>query len=117
MPIEALHAKRDSWDDDLATRDFAGVDDAAASSDSVIKATPYACRDARSIPLRPWLYGRQFLRGSLSVIVAPGAVGKTSLLIGSALAMVSGRSLLGKTVWGGAKSVWLWNLEDSRDEL
>ena len=29
----------------------------------------------------------------------------------------SGREILGKTVWGGPKHVWLWNLEDDRDEL
>lgn len=83
----------------------------------LVSATPYKCRDPRSIPQRPWIYGRQFLRGSLSVIVAPGAVGKTSLLTGSALAMVTGRALLGKTVWDGPMRVWLWNLEDSQDEL
>jgi len=86
-------------------------------SGPLVRATPYQCRDPRSIPLRPWIYGRQFLRGSLSVIVAPGAVGKTSLLVGHALAMVTGRSLLEKTVWDGPKRVWLWNLEDSQDEL
>jgi hypothetical protein len=47
---------------------------------SRISATPYACRDPKTIPPRPWIYGRQFLRGSLSVIVSPGAVGKTTLL-------------------------------------
>jgi hypothetical protein len=82
-----------------------------------ISATPYVCRDPRTIPPRPWIYGRQFLRGSLSVIVSPGAVGKTTLLIGTALAMVTGRSLLDKTVWEGPKRVWLWNLEDSEEEL
>jgi hypothetical protein len=39
---------------------------------SRISATPYACRDPKTIPPRPWIYGRQFLRGSLSVIVSPG---------------------------------------------
>jgi len=82
-----------------------------------IKATPYLCRDAREMPQRPWVYGRQILRGSLSVIVAPGAVGKTALMVGVSLALVTGRSLLGKTVWDGPKRVWLWNLEDSGDEL
>jgi hypothetical protein len=34
-----------------------------------------------------------------------------------ALAMVTGRDLLGKTVWGGPKRVWIWNLEDSAEEM
>lgn len=82
-----------------------------------IEAVLYQCRDARKIPLRPWIYGRQLLRGSLAIVVATGAVGKTSLLIGTALALVTGRPLLQKSVWGGPKRVWLWNLEESADEL
>lgn len=82
-----------------------------------IKATPYVCRDPRSMPLRPWVYGRQLLRGSLSLVVAPGATGKTALLVGTALALATGQALLDKTVWDGPKRVWLWNLEDSLDEL
>jgi hypothetical protein len=82
-----------------------------------VKATPYECRDPAAIPLRPWIYGRQLLRGSVSVIVSPGAVGKTALTVGMALAMATGRALFDKTVWEGPKRVWLWNLEDSGDEL
>jgi AAA domain len=82
-----------------------------------IKATPYVCVDPRTIPLRPWVYGRQLLRGSLSLVVAPGATGKTALLAGTALALTTGRPLLDKTVWDGPKRVWLWNLEDSSEEL
>jgi hypothetical protein len=82
-----------------------------------IKATPYVCRDPATIPLRPWVYGRQLLRGSLSLVVAPGATGKTALLAGTALALATGRALLDKTVWDGPKRVWLWNLEDSLEEM
>lgn len=82
-----------------------------------ISATPYVCQDPRTMPLRPWVYGRQLLRGSLSLVVAPGATGKTALLVGTALALATGRALLDKTVWGGAKRVWLWNLEDSLEEM
>lgn len=96
-----------------AARPFPGNDTAAP----VVKATPYVCRDPRTIPLRPWIYGRQLLRGSLSLVVAPGATGKTALLAGTALALATGRALLDKTVWDGPKRVWLWNLEDSLEEL
>lgn len=82
-----------------------------------IQATPYQCRNPSTIPLRPWIYGRQLLRGSLSVLIAPGAVGKTSLTIGMGLALATGRSLLDKSVWEGPKRAWLWNLEDSGEEL
>lgn len=82
-----------------------------------IKATPYNCKDPTELPRRPWIYGRQLLRGSLSVVVSPGAVGKTALMVGTALALATGRALLDKQVWGGPKRVWLWNLEDSELEL
>ncbi len=38
-------------------------------------------------------------------------------MTGVALSLASGRPLLGRSVWGGPKRVWLWNLEDSRAEL
>jgi hypothetical protein len=38
-------------------------------------------------------------------------------MVAAALSLASGRELLGKTVWGGPKRVWLWNLEDDHDEL
>ncbi len=65
---------------------------------------------------RQFLYGRHYLRGFLSVTVAPGGVGKSSLGMVEAAAMATGRDLLGI---GGVKPrrVWLINGEDPRDEL
>ncbi len=82
-----------------------------------VRATPYRWRDPATLPVRPWVYGRWFLRGTIACVVAPGGVGKSTLLAGMALAMVTGKSLLGKTVWNGRQRVWLWNLEDDLDEL
>ena len=84
---------------------------------TAIKATPYQWRDPASIPPRAWVYGHMLLRGSLTVVVAPGATGKTALMIGTAMALASGRNLLGPKVWNGPKRVWLWNLEDSGEEM
>jgi len=102
-------------------RDLAG---AAASAQPVpidavrgVHATRYRWRDPSTIPERQWLYGRQMLRGSLSVVVAPGGTGKTALMTGIALCLVTGREMLGKRVWGGPAKCWLWNLEDGGDEL
>lgn len=92
-------------------------DYSAPRDPSAIVATPYVWRDPASIPLRPWAYGRWFLRGTIACVVAPGGVGKSTMLAGTALALASGRPLLGKTVWDGPKRVWLWNLEDDMDEL
>lgn len=82
-----------------------------------ISATPFTWPAAHTIPPRRWLYGRQLLRGTVSVIVAPGATGKSALTVGMALALTTGRPLLGKEVHGGPQRCWLYNLEDDVDEL
>ena len=78
--------------------------------------TAFVWRDPSTIPPRPWLYGRHLIRKQVSVTVAPGGVGKSSLTICEALAMASGRELLGDWTAEGLK-VWIYNLEDTRDEL
>ncbi len=78
--------------------------------------TEFVWRNPADIPPRPWLYGHHLIRGQVSVTVAPGGVGKSSLTICEALAMASGRALLGD--WTAADlKVWVYNLEDPRDEL
>lgn len=78
--------------------------------------TPFVWRDPATIPPRPWLYGRHLIRKQVSVTVAPGGVGKSSLTICEALAMATERELLGDWVEKDL-AVWLFNLEDPRDEL
>ncbi len=82
-----------------------------------VVATPYVWRDPTTIKPREWVYGRSIQRGHVRAILAPGAAGKTILSVGEALAMATGRNLLGQEVPGGPKRVWLWNLEDDGDEL
>lgn len=78
--------------------------------------TPFVWRDPSTIPRRPWVYGYHLIRKQVSVTVAPGGIGKSSLTICEALSMVSERKLLGEWVAPGLK-VWVFNLEDPRDEL
>lgn len=78
--------------------------------------TAFVWRDPSTLAPRPWLYGRHLIRKQVSVTVAPGGVGKSSLTICEALAMASGRELLGDWTARGLK-VWVYNLEDTRDEL
>lgn len=91
----------------------------ATANDEPVRvvATPYEWCDPRTIKPREWIYGRSIQRGHLRAVVAQGAAGKTILSVGEALAMVTGRNLLGQDVPGGPKRVWLWNLEDDREEL
>jgi len=78
--------------------------------------TEFVWQDPATIPPRPWLCGRHLLRKQVSVTVAPGGLGKSSLTIAEALAMASGRDLLGEWTARDLK-VWIYNLEDPRDEL
>ena len=60
---------------------------------------------------RDWLYGDILLRKFISMTVAPGGVGKSSLVAVETLAQVTGRNLLGEDPAGPLR-VALWNLED-----
>jgi hypothetical protein len=81
-----------------------------------IKATAYTWTDPATIPRRDFVYGRHLIRKFVSATIAPGGVGKSSLEITEALAMVSGRDLLGVHLSGRSK-VWVWNLEDPAEEI
>ena len=72
--------------------------------------------DAENIPPRAWLYGTRLIRRFVSVLAAPGGVGKSALAIGQALAVATGRPLLGERVHHRVP-VWILNLEDPIDEL
>lgn len=114
-PLDAYEdAAREQWEPDLGD-----VLQAAAQGQAVLSlvATPFVWRDPLTIPPRPWVYGRHMIRKQISVTVAPGGVGKSSLTLVEAICLASGRQLLGEWVPQGGVSVWVYNLEDPRDEL
>lgn len=80
-----------------------------------LRATPFILRSPAAIPPRRWLYGRHFIRRYVTTTVSPGGFGKTSLLLVEALAMVTGKPLLGVAVPHRLR-VWVWNGEDPQDE-
>jgi len=82
----------------------------------IIEARPYDWPDPSEMPRREWLYGKFYIRRYASATIAPGGVGKSSLTIAEAVAMVSGRPLLGEHI-SRPLNVWLWNGEDPLDEL
>jgi hypothetical protein len=98
--------------DDAARRRRSRAEEEQAAK---ITALPYVWTDPQNIPLRDWLYGRLLVRRFLSLTIAPGGVGKSSLIAVEVLAMVSGRDLLGVLPVRRLK-VWLWNLEDPQEE-
>jgi hypothetical protein len=65
-------------------------------------------------PPREWLYGKHYIRKFVSVTVAPGGLGKSSLVF--AVAIASGRDLL-KNGFPKRLRVAVWNGEDPKDEL
>jgi hypothetical protein len=83
---------------------------------ATIRATPYTWIAPTTIPRRDFVYGRHLIRKFVSATVAPGGIGKSSLVITEALAMVSGKDLLGVQPSGRSR-VWLWNLEDPAEEI
>jgi AAA domain len=89
---------------------------AARSQAGAIAATPFRLRDPASIEPRRWLYGRHYIRDYLSATVAPGGLGKSSLVLAEAIAMASGKNLLGELPAEKLR-VWYWNGEDPRDEI
>src|SRR5258708_1103737 len=93
-----------------------GTGQSPPSAASPIIATPYIWTEPEKIPKRDFLYGRRLLRKFLTATVAPGGVGKSTLEITEALAMVTGRPLLGVRVDAPLK-VWFYNLEDPAEEI
>jgi RecA-family ATPase len=78
--------------------------------------TPYDPIDPASIPARRWIYGQHYIRGNVSVLASAGGVGKTSMQIVEALAICTGRPLLGEPVHEPC-NVWIVNLEDPLEEM
>jgi hypothetical protein len=78
--------------------------------------TLYDMFDEASIEPRRWIYGHHYLRSFVSVLASAGGVGKTSLQIVEALAIVTGKPLLGEEV-KERTNVWIVNLEDPIEEL
>lgn len=81
-----------------------------------ITATPFVWRAETEIPRRMWLYGRHLLRRFVSVDVAAGGTGKSSVKIGEALGMAANRAVYGLDIHEGPLNVWLYNLEDPAEE-
>lgn len=72
--------------------------------------------ELENIPPRELVYGHFLFKKFISAIGAPGGAGKTAYAFAVALAIVTGRNLLGEPVHE-AGNVWIYNLEDPRLEL
>jgi hypothetical protein len=81
-----------------------------------IKATPFVWIEASKIPMRDWLYKPHYIRKFVSLMLSSGGVGKSSLAIVEAMAIVTGSDLLNYQPKEQLR-VWYWNGEDPMEEL
>lgn len=73
--------------------------------------------DPDAIPVRDWILRDRLLKGFLSVLVAPGGVGKSTVAMAEALAISTGRSeICGFEVVKSGPVLYI-NTEDPDDEL
>ena len=78
--------------------------------------TPYEMFDALTLPRREWVYGHDYIKKYISVTASAGGIGKTSAIIVEAIAIATGKDLLGTTV-KEQSNVWVINLEDPISEM
>lgn len=87
---------------------------AAPPAPLLARAAPLPAPEA--IPPREWLLGTRLVRRFVSLLVAPGGVGKSAFALASAASLATGRPLLGEHVHHSVPA-WVLNLEDPADEL
>ncbi len=107
------HAKQGGWKQPMTITPHVEFD---FPEKNMICPSTFYLRDPKLIPPRDWLYGQHLVRDFPSLTVAPGGVGKSSMVIVEALSMASGRGLLGTSVPRPLK-VWYWNGEDPEVEI
>ena len=112
-PQAAPEAPASAKSDDIDLDSFDTPDAPEAAPDWP---TLYDMFDEASIEPRRWIYAHHYLRSFVSVLASAGGIGKTSLQIVEALAIVTGRPLLGEEV-KERTNVWLVNLEDPLSEI
>ena len=106
----------EDWND-VAQRDgLEAVRAGVTAKEAPVMASGFLASEMASVEPRKWLYGRHLIRSYVSATVSPGGVGKTTLELTEAIALATGRDLLGYPVRERVK-VWHYNLEDPRDEL
>ena len=87
-------------------------------ADGEMPAWPTAFKpfDPAKLERRQWLYAKHYARKFVSATIAPGGAGKSSLGLAEAIAMATGRPILGHLPPKRVR-VWYWGGEDPIDEL
>jgi hypothetical protein len=77
--------------------------------------TPHSFPARSSIPTRPFIYGTHYIRKYVGATVAPGGVGKSSLVLVEAASLATGRALIG---YKSQQPRRVWHIsEDDLDEV
>jgi hypothetical protein len=97
-------------------RDDREARDEAQGEQLEISATPWEWCESSTLKPRQWVYGNHYIRGYATATVAPTKLGKSSLVMAEAIAMTTGRDLLGVAVRTPLR-VWYFNGEDPNKEL
>ncbi len=111
VKLAALHGNHVDVPTDYASQ-FPDLDDKPKPKPA-ISPTPFQWVEPEAIKPREWLYGQHLIRKYASGTLAPGAAGKSTLTISEAVAMASGKPLLGikphsgrASGFGMAKTRW-----------
>lgn len=111
-------ARRKGWTPTAAPAapQLQAMQEQAAQAEEAAWPSVYDFFDESALAPRQWVYGRHYLRRFVSVLASAGGIGKTSLQIVEALAICTGKPLLGETIHEQC-NVWIVNLEDPMDEM
>ena len=113
-------AKKNGWNGwappSAAENPSSETDDAAAGTSA--SQPPEMKVSFCNIPHRQWLYGVDLVRRDITLLASPGGAGKTSLALGMAVCLATGREVLDEKVWGDGPFNSLYiNAEDGREEM
>lgn len=92
------------------------VKEAEENTPSVAPFKPWEPINPLAIPRREFVYGKHYIRKFASVTVAPGGLGKSTLVLAECIAIASGRPILGVHPASREKVVY-FNAEDPVDEI
>jgi RecA-family ATPase len=106
---QAIEGARRKWDTPNAEHT---IDDTPPE----LNATPLGILDPAAIPAREWVLGNRLIRSFVTLTIAPGGIGKSTLTTQEAIAVATGRAITGDLVHEKGK-VWLYNNEDPLEEL
>lgn len=74
---------------------------------------PHKSRPLSEHPVTEWLCDRHYLRGALSLTVAPGGTGKSMLVLHEAISLAAGKPLIGCEVFGHRRVLYVNGGEDN----